>query len=102
VTLTSSLPLGRHTIAMAVPLDCVAIGRAPGDGDAARLVASEPTDDGWEMTFDVTAAADVSAAVTPLPRRLHGRPRSGVRASAAFVVVRGAGSAAIWAPSRCQ
>ncbi len=62
---------GRQTITLAVPLDHRAI--APGfvvSAGAARLVASEPTPEGWALTFDVPATADVMAEVRPLRRRV--------------------------------
>jgi uncharacterized repeat protein (TIGR01451 family) len=71
VSATRTLAVGRQTIALAVPLDYRAI--APSFSVAsgsARLVASEPTGDGWALTFDVAAEAAVTAAVRPLRNRV--------------------------------
>jgi uncharacterized repeat protein (TIGR01451 family) len=72
VSSTRTLPVGpRQTITVAVPLDYRAI--APGfvvTSGKARLIASEPTADGWALTFNVTEAAGVTAAVRPLQRRV--------------------------------
>ena len=71
VTATRTLAPGRRTIALSVPLDHRAI--APSfaiESGVARLVATEPTADGWALTFDVTDEAVVTAAVTPLRRRV--------------------------------
>lgn len=71
VAATSTLAPGRRTIALSVPLDhrAVAPSFAVSSG-VATLVASEPTADGWELTFDVVDAAVVTASVTPLRRRV--------------------------------
>jgi len=71
VSTTQTLAVGRRTIALAVPLDYRAI--APSfavTGGSARLVASEPTSDGWALTFDVAEEAVVTAAVRPLRNRV--------------------------------
>lgn len=72
VSRTDVLPVGRHAVRLAAGLDRHAV--APGfevlDGRA-RLVASEPTDDGWELTYDVLAAATVRSSIVPLHGRLE-------------------------------
>lgn len=71
VTATQALAVGRQTIALAIPVDHVAIAPSYAvQSGAARLVASEPTPDGWALTFDVTQPATVAASVTPLLDRL--------------------------------
>lgn len=72
VTRTDALPVGRHTVRLAAGLDRHAV--APGlevlDGQV-RWVGSEPTSDGWELTFDVLAAATVRSSIVPLHGRLE-------------------------------
>lgn len=72
VTRTDALPVGRHTVRLAAGLDRHAV--APGFEVLAgqvRWVGSEPTPDGWELTFDVLAAATVRTSIVPLHGRLE-------------------------------
>ena len=71
VTTTSTLAPGRRTITLAVPRDFRAIAPSYSvTSGTVRLVASEPTVDGWALTFDVTTTAVVTAGATPLRSRV--------------------------------
>ncbi|WP_210494648.1 SdrD B-like domain-containing protein [Patulibacter sp. SYSU D01012] len=71
VASVDALEPGRRTVRLRVGLDrhAVAPGYEVRSGDA-RLVGSEPTDDGWELTFLVTERAVVRSSVVPLHGRL--------------------------------
>jgi uncharacterized repeat protein (TIGR01451 family) len=72
VTATATLAVGaRQTITLPLALDHIAIAPSYAvQSGVARLVASEPTTDGLQLTFEVTQPAVVTASMTPLLARL--------------------------------
>lgn len=72
VTRTDTLAVGRQTVHLVAGLDRHAV--APGFevlSGRVRWVGSEPTAEGWELTYDVLAPATVRSSIVPLHGRLE-------------------------------